>query len=509
MMKVVTRCIGIVAASFLFSATANANGRFPRSLRLVEDPNDANHLSLAATFGMVVTSDRGRNWYHICESAFSHQDGYQGDPLLSVLSSGNMLVDVQASVNVSTDRGCQWTPSLASSSQTVADFTVSPSNPNLVLAVVITFTGGAQSHLQQSTDGGATWTVVGTPLPAPLVYTLDVDHADPTHIFASALSSDGTGLFLRSTDRGTTWTSSPIPKTGTNEPPYIAAVDPHDSNKIFIRTDASPVMDGIATADDALLYSADGGQTWTEILRNGGKLLGFALSPDGSTVLAGYGDPQQAELMVDDSALGLYASPIGSFSFSHIFPDSITCLTWTSTGLYACTLTGDTGFELGFAPDANLTRCPLTSILRLSDIRGTLPGCASAAATCDFSTACSTIFQCADAGTNGMPAVPSPGCAVAIGPADAGKSEGGAAGGGGSQAPMSGNDSGGCALAGRKRGGGDAPRAVGFLAALMALVRARSARDRRAPRSHRRAGPPQVGDERAVARGDDPWPGGR
>jgi len=529
MKKPFVSCFGVAAMTLLLSATASANGRFPRAMRLVEDPVDPNRLSLAATFGMVVTSDRGKNWYHICESAFSLQDSYNGDPLLSVLPSGGMLVDVQLSLNVSNDRGCQWTPKLNATSQTVADFTVSSSNPPVVFAATTSFAGTtATSRLQQSTDNGATWTVIGTPIPAPLVYTIDVDHNDPTHIYVSALSSANAGVFITSTDRGTTWTTSPIPNTSADEAPYIAAVDPRDGNKIFVRTDANPQIDGINTANDALLYSSDGGKTWRELLRKGAKLFGFALSPDGNTVLAGYGDPQMAELSVDSSAFGIYAAPISTLSFaaSPIFPNSITCLTWNSTGLYACTSTLDSGFELGFAPDANLAKCPLTSLLKLSDIRGTLPGCPSAAAKCDFAASC-MLFACSDSGT-GMPATPAPGCGVTIGGADAGKGGaggsagmggaagmgtggaggkggaggsggagtggagglGGRAGAGGSSPasdasvtpPTGGNsDSGGCAFGGGRSA--SALQAIGFLAGLLTLAGARARRSRKQPHS--------------------------
>ena len=53
-------------------------------------------------------------------------------------------------------------------------------------------------------------------------------------------------------------------------------------------------VQAVLTQNRLLLYSADGGETWTELLHAGAgepttagaKLLGFALSPDGSTVLA-------------------------------------------------------------------------------------------------------------------------------------------------------------------------------------------------------------------------------
>jgi photosystem II stability/assembly factor-like uncharacterized protein len=389
----------IIAAALLVTPAARANGRFPRALRFVEDSNDNGRLVLAATYGLVITSDRGRNWYHLCETAFSMQNAYNGDPVLSIMADGSILVGVQSSLNVSHDRGCAWTSTLGARNQTVIDFSVAPSNPNLVVAVVTTFQdGGTENRLQESSDAGNTWTTVGAPLPVQLVYTIDLDPTDPTHIFATGLSALNTGIFLRSTDHGATWSSTPIPHTNIDEAPYIAAVHPTDPRKIFVRTDAWTNRDIIDTANDALLYSNDGGQTWTEILRQGAKLYGFALSPDGSTVLAGYGDPVQDAALIESGVLGIYRSPIGDFAFSRIFDNSVTCLAWTKTGLYACTSQIDSGFELGFASDANLASCPLTPILRLSEIRGELPACPAASAVCDYATACTLFDSCPDGG---------------------------------------------------------------------------------------------------------------
>src|SRR5215831_15359684 len=96
----ISRCIVFGAAVLFLSSAAQANGRFPRAQRLVEDPNNANRLALAATFGLVITSDRGRNWYHVCEAGFSGQATYNGDPLLAVIPGGPFLVDVQSNLSM-------------------------------------------------------------------------------------------------------------------------------------------------------------------------------------------------------------------------------------------------------------------------------------------------------------------------------------------------------------------------------------------------------------------------
>src|SRR6185295_2051513 len=137
------------------------------------------------------------------------------------------------------------------------------------------------------------------------------------HIYATGLKDTSenpdTGLFLTSIDEGMTWTSYPIPGTFTFANPFIAAIHPTDGNKIFVRTDSWKDRDNIETADDKLLYSADGGKTWKELLHPGGpddaspgaKLLGFALSPDGATALAGYGDPVDSSRLVEPSWFGV------------------------------------------------------------------------------------------------------------------------------------------------------------------------------------------------------------
>ena len=39
---------------------------------------------MAATFGLLVTEDRGKNWYTICEQAFALRF-LEGDPLLEIM----------------------------------------------------------------------------------------------------------------------------------------------------------------------------------------------------------------------------------------------------------------------------------------------------------------------------------------------------------------------------------------------------------------------------------------
>jgi hypothetical protein len=352
-------------------SVALANGRFPRAERLFENPDDPSQLTLAATYGIVTTNDRGGSWYHICEASFSLMDSYLGDPLLDFTGNHTMLVGVQASLNLSHGDACEWKAVLGGGSVFVVDYAVSKSHPSTVVAVLGDYEGGSISYsLSESTDDGTTWQGIGTKLPAQNVRTLDLDPLDPTHIYASAIQDD-VGQLLSSTDHGTTWTAYPIPNTDVSSAPYIAAVHPSDPQKIFVRTDTWIPIDGDLTANDALLYSSDGGATWSELIRNRAKLYGFALSPDASTVLVGYTDPQGGGGEVVSGKLGVFKSAVDSFSFEQVFTGHVGCLTWTKDGLYVCGSQGFDGFELAFFP-GGVFSSGVSPLLKLNEIRGPL-----------------------------------------------------------------------------------------------------------------------------------------
>ncbi len=392
--------------SVTWAPDAFANGRFPRAQRLLEDPNDAAHLTLAATFGLLTTSDRGAHWYHVCEAGFAGDDTYSGDPLLERVADGALLVDVQSSMRRSVS-GCEWTtvlgPPAVAATATIDDFAVDRVTGATVVAVATELVdGGERATLLRSLDAGVTWAAVGRPLPVSTAFTVDLDPTDPSHIYATGLSSSAerAGVFLESTDGGMTWTSIDIPNTDSSSAPFIAAVHPRDPHKIFIRTDGWASADGADedAADDALLYSSDSGRTWTQVLRKAAKLLGFAISPDGDTVIAGYGDPTELGRSVVAADMGVYRASIAEMQFSQSYSgNDVTCLTWTQAGIYVCTERPESGTyeELAvFAPATFLADGAPTSLMRLGDVQGPLPCCAAAERACPWQSVCSMFDAC-------------------------------------------------------------------------------------------------------------------
>jgi photosystem II stability/assembly factor-like uncharacterized protein len=500
--------VGPIAAVVLaWAAPASANGRFPRAERLLEDPADSQSLMLGATYGLLTTRDRGKNWYYLCEQAFSLQEGYVGDPLLDRAGDGTLLVAVQASLNVSHDHGCNWTSTLGAPREGVADYTVVRATPNTLLALYLKLEDGAlHNEVLESTDAGESWHKIGTELPLVSVYSIDVPPSDPTRIYVTGLSPDGHGQFVVSHDRGANWTSRPIPNTDANEVPYIAVVDPTVADRVFVRTDAWTDRDIIDTANDALLTTDDEGKNWTERFRTGAKLFGFALSADASTILIGYGDPIESAQLVDAGATGLYRASTSDYRFELVMSGSITCVAWTKTGVYVCTQQADVGYELSFSKtvDGFANGGDAVPILRRNEVKGPPPCCGSGGASlcaASWPTTCATVFNACPHGVSDAGVEDPAACMLedagasstsgGTGGAASGNgsgSDGGATASGTSTSSSStasggssggGGDSSGCAVTGRR----SSSRSDGFfLAALLAAtrsVRARLARRRR------------------------------
>ena len=175
-----------------------------------------------------------------------------------------------------------------------------------------------------------------------------------------------------------TWDERPIPGSSPLISPYIAAVSPTDPDVVYVRTDHWDTTTEFA-AQDSLLVSGDAGGTFREILHRQARLLGFALSPDGGTVLAGYGDPIIAGRSTNFDDFGIYRASTTDFAFERIADEAVSCLRWTATGVYACVAdvpdAPSPELALGFAPNADFTLAdtsPLSVLLDNEDVKGPL-----------------------------------------------------------------------------------------------------------------------------------------
>ncbi len=401
----------VLALLFCLAAGAHGNGRFPRAERLLERGGDPQRLVLAATYGLLVSDNRGGEWRHLCELSYAYTPG-ELDSIVDVAGDGALLVVGFHSLNRAAAPWCDFRPVLGGSeTERVTDFAIDPSNRQRVLALLDTaIDGGLVSQVYESSDGGRSFSPLGVPLPAvdlTFTLTIDVARSNADRLYVTAANRQSRGVLVRSDDRGASWKTSAIPSE-PGEFAYLAAVHPANADRLYVRTDVWTLNDEgvLEEGNDALLYSEDGGRNWREIHRARAKLFGFALSPDASEVLLGYGDPVSPLGAVDPAALGLYRGA-STGNFTKVFEGPVSCVSLTATGVYACISQLERGFALGFSPTANLASVdPFTPLLRLSDVKGPLacPACSSAAA-CSASWAddCATFGRC-DAGAPPAPA---------------------------------------------------------------------------------------------------------
>jgi len=375
------RSLFVFLGAIALSQGALANGRFPRSQRVIEDPNDPRHLVLGATYGMLVTTDGGANWYLLCESSFAGRTLSTYDCAFDRVGSGELLVSFGDALSRAAPPFCDFSPTLGADVPTrVVDFSVVPSEPANVLAIVTRREDGGPgvSILARSSDGGETFTEFGTPLPDVENFATTIDSApsNPDRVYVSGLDADRNGVLLVSDDGGEHFERRAIPGVTIDGPPFIAAVHPAMPDTVFVRTDGfEQDQFGLRTANDALYVTRDAGRTFQEVLRGQAKLYGFALSPAGDRVLAGFGDPR--DVTVDPEALGIHAATVDEEAlgpFNHETTEAVSCLKWTAQGLYVCATDFEVGFHLGFRADADLAGglASFTPLLKLPDLRGPL-----------------------------------------------------------------------------------------------------------------------------------------
>jgi hypothetical protein len=400
------------ALCLAFAARARANGRYPYAQQLEEQPGHAARLWLRTTYGILSSADSGGTWHWICEDAV----GYSGqeDPALGVFGDGTVMAGLAAGLSETHDEGCDWSfvgqsGDAGPGAHFIADVTVDPNDASKALVLVSASEGGSTylNQIWQTTDAGKSFTQVGADLDANAeLFTLDTAPSDARRVYVSAVfrgGANGQGGLLRSEDAGKSWQRLDIPGTSLLAVPYIAAVSRTDPGAVYVR--ANGESNGVA---DTLYYSdgagaaPEAGATWRVLIQKRAELFGFALSPDGATVLAGFGKPDSTGVAYDASALGIWSAGTSAQSFTKIFDGPISCLEWTSRGVYACA-NQDQSFELGLSTNQGKT---FQRLLALDGVLGPLecPASSSAGMACAgaWANVCKLIGRCGSDG--GAPA---------------------------------------------------------------------------------------------------------
>jgi len=389
------------ALVLLATAGASANGRFPAANQLVFSPSDPNLAVLRTTFGVLRAQDGGSAWSWICEDAIGLPPTSSDDPSIGVTSGGSLVAGIYKGLEVSPDTGCNWTfLGGPLKNQVIADVAVRPDAPHTVVAIASTYgvdagadggTGYA-TQVYESTNDGATWSPLGVPIdPGVLVTTIDVSAADPHRLYVSgfrvAATPGGTNaasLFV-SLDEGAHWTERPLPPLVNEVGAYIAAIDPGDADRVYLRT-SGPMM---PPSQSRLFVTSNAGQSFTTPLAfdtPGGQMLGFALSPDGSKIYAG---AAQGGLYVGMRSALDAGTPFQKTSAIHV-----QCLAARGSELWACSDEAS-GFIAGVSSDDGAT---FTAKLHLNGIQAPLacaPDATTAQCVAEFDPLCENFGGCA------------------------------------------------------------------------------------------------------------------
>jgi photosystem II stability/assembly factor-like uncharacterized protein len=370
----------VTALLLLTISEVQANGRFPRSQRVLEHPTDSERLFVASTFGLLTTPDRGQTWQYFCEQHFAKENS-EGDPLLEVTGSGHVLSGISASLNRSSDCGCAWeTVAAADENELVTDLTLDGQGAVLLLSYRL-IDGAYVFRVSESTDDGSSFSLLSELPELSFATTLDVAPSDPNRVYVAGYDSSSQGQLAVSSDRGLSWTLRPIALASVDAQPYLAAVHPTDAEIVFVRTQS--IASG-GTQQDTLLWSRDAGTSWAPLIQMPASLFGFALAPDGNQLLVGYGDRLAPALFAEPEALGIYRAALADQPvFEKIYAGAVGCLRWTARGLYACLTEGHpevpSAFTLGFSADPGFSLAdplPFTPLLDYAAVRGP-PSCAA------------------------------------------------------------------------------------------------------------------------------------
>ncbi|MBX3192245.1 MAG: hypothetical protein KF819_34970 [Labilithrix sp.] len=448
MRRLLLIALSVALALVALGREARANSRFPASNALFFSPTDPELLLLRTTFGVMVSPDRGKTWDWICERSLNVTG--DEDPMFAITPEGTFIASTFGGVAITRDRGCSFSHAGGEPEGLVfVDVVARPERRGDVFAFASSFdfqndAGDLffRSALYETTDEGRSFTRTGPFLdPTLLGETVDVTATDPDRIYLTTVRDYQTspkGVLLVSRDRGKTWTEDAIPLEPGERAAFIAAVDPKNADRVYLRTAGQP------EDPSRLLVTDDAGKTYRVVFRAQSGLSGFALSPDGSKIWVG------------STTDGLHMASTTDFAFQQRSTIEVQCLAWAPDGLWACS-SERSGFVAGVSHDEGVT---FETKLRFCDVRGPL--------TCPPGT--STHVECAGGGTGAAAISPWPtlrgllGC----GP-DAGTDAG--TGDAGESAADAFDAGGGCSAS--TRSASPLVAALAFAAALVAAMRRR------------------------------------
>ncbi len=224
--------------------------------------------------GVYRSTDAGETWVHLGltdTERIKRIRVHPNDPDTAYLCAMGHAWGPNAERGVfkTTDAGRSWSKVLYKNADTgCSDLDMDPSNPRILYAGMYTFrrrpwrfdSGGGETALYRSTDGGQTWTKLTNGLPKGDMDRIGVAVApsrpQTVYLITEAKGENGGELF-RSDNRGDTWRMVNADPNINFRPFYYSdlRVDPNDPERVY-------------SLSGSLNLSTDGGRTFARIANN-------------------------------------------------------------------------------------------------------------------------------------------------------------------------------------------------------------------------------------------------
>lgn len=195
---------------------------------------------------LLKTTDRGQNWTNTTGSLYSYPNAIAVDP-----GNANVVYTIIGSqCYKTTDGGASWNYSFIGNNAYFGCLAINQFNSQVLLAGGYAWDGSYwRPCIARSTTGGQNWTVVNTDTASnSYIYSVAIDPIDTTIFYAGGYATERSA-FYKSTDRGETWIRYEFP----NNVYYVYSIHVSPLNHNII----------LAGALQAIMRSADAGQTWT------------------------------------------------------------------------------------------------------------------------------------------------------------------------------------------------------------------------------------------------------